>query len=208
VPPPHPPSAGPLAGRWPLDGLHDLRDALLAAWTAPERGYHDALHLTEVLDRLDELAAAGVDFPAAPVALAAWFHDAVYDGRPAAEERSARWAEQALTGAAEPATVAEVARLVRLTERHRAAPGDRAGAALCDADLAILAAPEQRYAEYVAAVRREYSHVPDDAFAHGRAAILADLLAGPSLFHTAYAKERWGARARANVERELARLRP
>jgi predicted metal-dependent HD superfamily phosphohydrolase len=138
------------------------------------------------------------------VRLAAWFHDGVYDGQPWAEDRSARWAERALPGAGlDPAAVAEVARLVRLTETHRPAGRDVAGGVLSDADLAILAAPDGRYAEYVTAVRREYAHIPDRAFREGRAAILRDLLAKPHLFHTAYAREHWEDTARANVLREL-----
>ena len=137
--------------------------------------------------------------------LAAWFHDGVYDGRPDAEERSAAWAETALAGR-DPDLVAEVARLVRLTESHRPAEDDRNGCALSDADLAILAAPPPRYAEYVADVRREYAHVSDDDFRAGRAAVLADLLAKPRLFQTTYAQERWEPTARANVEAELSRL--
>ena len=79
---------------------------------------------------------------------------------------------------------------------------------LSDADLGILAAGADRYTAYVAAVRREYAHVPDDQFAAGRAAILRDLLAKPTLFHTAYAREHWEDAARANVARELAELEP
>ncbi len=191
-----------LRARWPLGAeLTALRDALLAAY-GTGRGYHDTRHLAEVLDRLDELAAT-TSFDRRAVGLAAWFHDAVYDGLEGAEERSAQWAEQALTG--RPETV-EVARLVRLTEAHRPAPGDTAGEALSDADLAILAAPESRYAEYVADVRREYAHVPDDLFRAGRAAVLRDLLAKDTLFHTHHARARWERAARDNVEAELAGL--
>jgi predicted metal-dependent HD superfamily phosphohydrolase len=131
----------------------------------------------------------------------------VYDGQPGAEERSAQWAEQALAGlGVDAGTVAEVARLVRLTESHRPADDDANGCALSDADLAILAADRHRYEEYAADVRREYAHVPDDGFRAGRAAILRDLLAKPHLFHTAYAREHWESPARANVERELVAL--
>ena len=191
-----------LSGRWPLPEADRLRAELEAAYADPSRGYHDTLHLREVLDRLDELGPA----PDA-VVLAAWFHDGVYDGQPGAEERSAGWAEASLTDlgvAAE--TVAEVARLVRLTETHRPADDDANGCALSDADLAILAAPQERYAEYAADVRREYAHVPDEAFRAGRSAILRDLLAKPHLFQTAYAREHWERPARANVERELGAL--
>jgi len=198
-----------VAATWPLAGGAELRDRLLAAYSDPRRGYHDLRHLTEVCARLDELSAGGVGFDREPVLLAAWFHDGVYDGRPGAEERSAAWAETSLPELGVPAaTVAEAARLVRLTESHRPADDDANGCALSDADLAILASPPGRYAEYAADVRREYAHVPDDAFRAGRAAILRDLLAKPQLFHTAYAREHWEAPARANVERELAVLEP
>lgn len=192
---------------WPITGADALCEALVAAYREPGRGYHDERHLDEVLARLDELAAADVAFEDRPVRLAAWFHDAVYDGAADAEERSARWAEEALRHLLPEPEVAEVARLVRLTAHHRPEPGDSSGAALSDADLAILAADPARYAAYCAGVRREYAAVPDAAFAAGRARILADLLAGPALFHTSYARERWEAAARANVEAELTRLR-
>jgi predicted metal-dependent HD superfamily phosphohydrolase len=194
-----------LASRWPLGGDRtEVRDAVLAAY-ATGRGYHDTRHLTEVLDRIDELTAAHETFDHRAVALAAWFHDAVYDGRPGAEERSAQWAAQALVGlpAAE-----EVVRLVRLTATHRPDDEDVEGAVLCDADLAILAAPAARYAEYTADVRQEYADIPDDLFAAGRAAVLRDLLAKPTLFHTRYARRHWESAARANVEAELGELDP
>lgn len=192
---------------WPLPEQRDLRDVLVAAYADPSRGYHDARHLAEVLARVDELAAAGATFARRAVLLAAWFHDAVYDARPGAEERSAAWATRALTEAGlHPDEVAEVARLVRLTEHHRPDPADPSGCVLSDADLAILASPAERYDEYAADVRTEYAHVPEPAFRSGRAAILRDLLAKPTLFHTRAARTAWEATARANVERELRRL--
>jgi predicted metal-dependent HD superfamily phosphohydrolase len=193
-------SDAPLAERWPLADHHDLRDELLAAWD--RGGYHDLLHLTEVLDRLDELAGAGAGFDATTVRLAAWFHDAVYDGTADDEERSAQWAERAL-----PTTYAdEVARLVRMTVHHRPADDDPAGCALSDADLGILAAPRPRYDAYVAGVRADFAHVADDDFRAGRAAVLRDLASKPYLFHTPQARDLWEARARANLDRELEEL--
>ena len=189
-----------LAARWPLDEATSLRDELLAAWD--RAGYHDLRHLAEVLDRLDELAAAGTRFDATTTRLAAWFHDAVYDGAPDDEERSARWAEQAL-----PAAYAdEVARLVRMTVHHRPEDDDLAGCALSDADLAILAAGPERYAAYVAGVRADFAHVGDDAFRAGRTAVLRDLASAPQLFRTVQGRRLWEAGARANLERELSGL--
>ncbi|WP_246086889.1 HD domain-containing protein [Nocardioides humi] len=191
---------------WPLTGADALRDELLAAYAEPSRGHHGTRHLAEVLARLEELAAAGASYDRTPVLLAAWFHDAVYDGERDAEERSATWAEDALPAHTDAATVAEVARLVRLTEHHRPEPGDANGCALSDADLSILAAPRERYDEYVAAVRSEYAHLADDVFAAGRAEVLRALTDTEELFRTAHGRERWERPARANVARELATL--
>jgi len=188
---------------WPLTSGSDVRDALLAAYADPTRGYHDTRHLTEVLARLDTLQSHGVAFEDLPVRLAAWFHDGVYDGERDAEERSALWARDALRHLADDVVVAETERLVRLTETHRPEDDDRNGCALSDADLGILAAAPERYAEYVTSVRREYAHLPDDVFALGRAGVLRDLLATPRLFHTGYALDQWEEAARANVEQEL-----
>ncbi|CAA9396322.1 MAG: hypothetical protein AVDCRST_MAG60-1838 [uncultured Nocardioides sp.] len=195
-----PPTSPSLPDRWPLRTSFDVRDELLAVWDRP--GYHDLRHLAEVLDRLDDLDRAGAVFDRVPVVLAAWFHDAVYDGQPDAEERSARLVESCLPDP----PAAEVARLVRMTEHHQAFPDDLNAAALSDADLAILAADPVRYAEYTADVRREHAHVADADFRVGRAAVLTELMSGRSLFHTTQGLSMWERRARANVGEELARL--
>ena len=189
-----------LVDRWPLPDHHALRDDLLAAWD--RSGYHDLLHLEEVLDRLDVLAGAGAPFDRTVVAFAAWFHDAVYDGAADDEERSASWAERALPSA----LADEVARLVRMTAEHRPPADDSAGAALSDADLGILAAPRGRYDAYVAGVRADFAHVGDANFRAGRAAVLRDLVARTHLFSTPHARELWEDAARANLRRELREL--
>ncbi|MER8067457.1 hypothetical protein ABTZ59_03975 [Streptomyces sp. NPDC094034] len=182
---------------------YEYADRLLARWAEPQRRYHTTDHLLAVLDHVDTLAEFADDPDV--VRLAAWFHDAVYlPDRSENEERSARLAERALpeAGLSEERT-REVARLVRLTTTHAAAPGDRNGAVLCDADLAILASGPEAYAAYTAAVREEYGFVPDDAFRTGRAAVLEQLLALPALFRTPYGAREWEARARANLADEL-----
>src|SRR5690606_8801401 len=136
---------------------------------------------------------------------AAWFHDAVYRGTATDELDSAALAAELLPGVGVAAEVVdEVVRLVLLTTTHKPAPGDHAGALLCDADLEVLSRSESAYRRYTAAVRREYAHVPDADFARGRAAILRGLLAGGSLYSSDRGRELWEERARANLESELA----
>ncbi len=180
-------------------GSDALARELLDRWREPHRHYHTLAHLAAML------AIVG-QWPV--VELAVWFHDAVYDPRATDnEEASAELAERSLpaVGAA-PATVAEVARLVRLTATHDSAPGDGAGALLCDADLSILAADPARYDAYAAAVRREYGHVPDEVFRIGRAEVLRHLLGLPVLYRVVPERAQWEVRARANLTRELSAL--
>ncbi|MDX3385112.1 hypothetical protein PV682_27070 [Streptomyces niveiscabiei] len=185
---------------------HRYADNLIERWQEPQRRYHTLLHLTAVLDRVDLLESYADD--ADLVRLAAWFHDAVYlPERSTNEERSARLAERALTEAGVPERgVAEVARLVRLTQDHAPADGDRNGEVLCDADLAILASAPDAYAAYTAAVREEYGFVPEEVFRAGRADILRQLLGMARLFRTPYGQEHWEADARRNVAAELEAL--
>jgi predicted metal-dependent HD superfamily phosphohydrolase len=189
---------------WPLLDRTDLRDRLVAIYSAG-RGYHDLRHLAEVLARIGELGE-GDD---TELVLAAWFHDAVYDGAADDEERSARLAATELAGTRDSDSgvdVAEVVRLVRLTAAHDPEPGDHRGEVLCDADLAILAADPARYADYAAGVRRDYASVPDADFRAGRRAVLEELLSRDALFRTSYAREHWEPRARENLAREIADL--
>jgi predicted metal-dependent HD superfamily phosphohydrolase len=177
--------------------------AVMGAWSEPHRRYHDLAHLAAVLGIVDQLADAAAD-PAA-VRLAAWYHDVAYDPqRSDNEEVSAARARIGLLGLVDDARLAEVERLVLLTAGHDPAPDDQDGAVLSDADLAILASDPERYARYVRAVREEYSHIPEELFRAGRAAVLRALDAAPQLYRTAAARERWEARARANLARELA----
>jgi predicted metal-dependent HD superfamily phosphohydrolase len=178
---------------------------LLGRWSEPQRQYHTVTHLSAVLDVIDRFAEL------APhperVRLAAWMHDAVYDPRAlgdANERDSAEFAEGLLsTLGVAPEVAAEVARLVGLTAGHATEDDDPDGELLCDADLAVLAGDDQHYAEYVAAIRREYAHVPDEDFKAGRAQVLKALLELPAIYRLEPLREAWEDRARANLEREL-----
>lgn len=181
---------------------------LLTAWSAPHRQYHTVTHLRAVLDVVDRHAhlAPHADL----VRLAAWLHDAVYDPRAlgdANERDSAEFAEGLLGTLGVPDKAAgDVARLVSLTAGHATEENDPDGELLCDADLAVLSGDPQGYADYTAAIRREYAHVSDADFRAGRATVLRELLKLPSLYRLAPLREAWEDRARANLEAELTSL--
>ena len=195
----------PLLERWNsiLPGHEELGFELLERWGEDHRKYHSRTHLLAVLEALDLLSEPGQ--PAQSVSLAAWFHDAVYEGIAGQdEEESARLAEDRLAIVGLPGPVIdEVARLVRLTSTHSPGPGDHAGALLCDADLSILGAEPAAYARYLASVREDYAHVGDADFAAGRTAVVRQLLALDPLFHSERAKTLWLDAARRNLQAEL-----
>lgn len=179
--------------------------AVLARWAEPHRRYHTLSHLRGVLSRVEEMADHAVDLDA--VRLAAWYHDAVYQGRMDDEERSAQLAEADLAAlGVDPSLVGEVARLVRLTISHQPGPGDRSGEVLSDADLAALGVEPRRYRANSAAIRAEYAHVPDNDFRARRARVVRTLLSGPAVFYTPLARGRWESQARANLTDELRAL--
>ena len=197
--------AGATAGD---DDLAAAGEYLLTRWLEPQRQYHTVTHLTAVLDVVDRYAdlAPGAD----RVRVAAWLHDAVYDPRAlgdANERDSAEFAAGLLTTLGAPEEVAvEVARLVGLTAGHATEGDDPDGELLCDADLAVLAGEPEDYAAYTAAIRREYAHVPDDAFRGGRTQVLKALLELPSIYRHAPLRAAWEERARANLAAELRTL--
>lgn len=179
-----------------------LGEDLLTRWSEPHRRYHDVRHLLHLLETLEALGAAEP-----VVRWAAWFHDAVHEGRAGDDERaSAALARDALASLLPAADVAEVVRLVELTIDHSPGPSDARGVQLSDADLAILGAPRGRYDVYARDVRAEYAHVADAAFVRGRTAVLEGLLAAPVLFVGDAARDAFEDRARGNMAAEVARL--
>jgi predicted metal-dependent HD superfamily phosphohydrolase len=132
----------------------------------------------------------------------------VYDPRAADnEERSAQLAQAWLGEVrAEPALLDAVARLILATKKHDASLHVDA-ALLVDVDLSILGQPPDRFWEYEAQIREEYSWVPPDVFSVKRAEILDGFLARPCIYNTDVFYRRLEAQARANLKSSVGRLR-
>lgn len=183
-------------------------DVLVAAYTAPERHYHNLEHLGEMFKVVERLGAT-VEDPNA-LHLAIWFHDAVYDSRAKDNERrSGDLAVDLLGPIGVPSSgIERVVNMIWATA-HAAdghPPAARDTQVLLDADLAILGASEERYARYAADIRKEYAWVPDAGYRSGRAAVLGRFLATARVYHTQIMFEEGEQRARANLRAELAQL--
>jgi predicted metal-dependent HD superfamily phosphohydrolase len=185
----------------------ELRDTLLASWSEPQRRYHTLRHLGDCLDLFEETSPLA-ERPA-EVEIALWFHDAVYalKGRDN-EARSAAWADEALASAGVAAQARQRVHALVMATCHDAQPDTQDAALLVDIDLAILGAEPERFDEYEVQVRQEYAWVPGPLFRRKRREILEGFLARPRLYTTEWFHQRFEARARDNLRRSLARLRP
>lgn len=178
-----------------------------------ERSYHNLDHLVHGLCEIRVWAANTNPDPAdvAIVKQAFWFHDAVYvqgGAKPAQtnEEASAQlWLGSGLCAQPD-----EAAQLIRATDHFQeAAITHRLKDIMLGVDLAILGQDEEVYGNYMAAIRREYAHLPDAEYARQRAGALAHLsrkAEAGQLFADDYFADHYNARAIGNMQRELAQL--
>ena len=189
---------------------HALLDRLLARYREKHRRYHTAIHVAWAIRHVVELAASEPIDHLDEIVAAAFYHDAVYEAAyPANERASARLARRDLTTIGWDADAVERVGLMIEATEHGAAgaePTDGDTAVLLDADLAILGADPAGYSAYVAGVRSEYRHVVDDDWRTGRAAVVQGFLDGATIYRTPSGRDRWEARARANLAAELAAL--
>ena len=138
------------------------------------------------------------------VEVALWFHDAVCDTRSHRNELlSAEWAELELD--TNHSVAAQVRELI-LATKHDAIPSTPDAQLLADIDLSILGAPRERFLEYETQVRQEYEWVPDEVFRRERVKILQRFLDRPSIYSTAFFRERLEDAARENVADSICRL--
>ena len=194
---------------WALLGLPEpaasVRDALIQRWAEPHRKYHTLQHLRECLalfDQRRELAQHPGE-----VAVAIWFHDAIYDTqRHDNEAESAAWAAQVLQAAGAAAAVVERVHALVMATRHDGAVATPDARLLVDIDLAILGAPTARYDEYERQVRDEYAHVPQALFRTKRAEILRLFLAREPLYLTPAFAALFEVAAKANLAHAIAAL--
>jgi predicted metal-dependent HD superfamily phosphohydrolase len=172
---------------------------LTRRYQEPQRHYHTLEHVAAMLHQ-------GRQFPLdEEQVMAIWFHDAVYDPTSDQnEQKSARLASKWLAKSGwEVDAIERVGRMVLDTRGHM--PSTLQAEPVLDLDLMSLAVSWPAFEANTAAIRAEYSHVPDEDFAAGRSKFFASMLQRDRLFFTP-----WGqtleATARANLHRAIAQL--
>lgn len=179
------------------------------AWTSltehylePTRAYHNLDHIADCLRLFDQYRSLSQEPDALEMAI--WLHDVIYDPQSGNNEAdSAAYASRLLAGHR---ITPQVSSLILATQ-HTARPSTSGDALLItDIDLSILGAEATRYDAYSLAIRREYAHVPEDAYRKGRTAVLNHFLGLESIYHHPSIQEFLEQRARANLRREIQML--
>ncbi|WP_285409776.1 N-methyl-D-aspartate receptor NMDAR2C subunit [Variovorax sp. efr-133-TYG-130] len=191
---------------WHALGVAAPDEALCAElqrrYAEPQRHYHTMQHLGECLAWFEREQALA-EHPA-EVALALWFHDAIYDVHAHDNEaRSADWARQALLAAGVDAQAAERVHALVMATRHDAVPEGRDAELLIDIDLSILGAGRERFDEYERQVHAEYGFVPEEVRLPRRRAILQRFLDRKAIYATPRMHAQLEAQARINLQRSI-----
>jgi len=182
-----------------------LLQSLVTRYSEPHRHYHTLDHLDACLRHLPALRGLAT-YPD-EVALALWFHDAIYDiGAADNERRSADWAVKSLLAAKVEAAVTQRVSELILVTRHEVMPQTVDEQIMLDVDLAILGTRAGVFDGYEGQVRAEYRTVPEPLFRANRRRILQGFLARGRIYHTDPFYGRFETQARLNLARSIAAL--
>ncbi len=180
----------------------------MAAWSEPQRHYHDGRHLRECLALWTRWR--GLCPRPGEVAIALWFHDAVYDPKASDNElNSAAWAARSLARTGVDSDAAQRVHDLVMATQHDAPAVLATGLdaqLLVDIDLSILGSPPERFERYDQDVRKEYAWVAGSRYREGRARVLQAFLDRPRLYHGDQAVALLEAQARINLAAALSRL--
>ncbi|QNX06604.1 HD domain-containing protein [Acinetobacter seifertii] len=178
-----------------------ILDELIAAYGEKQRAYHSVQHLYECLSLYQSIQSELND-PSA-VALALWFHDAIYNPQaPDNELKSAELFEQLMAQDLLPDTLAKIKRWILATQKH-ALTDETDLQFLLDIDLAILAAPPERFIQYEQQIQQEYAWVEPEVYSIKRKEVLMHFYQSEPLYQTAYFQKNFELNAKQNLRKIL-----
>ena len=177
----------------------------MAAYSQRQRHYHTFVHVSACLGHLDTVRSEVDNWKA--IAMAIWFHDAIYRPFSATNERdSADWAIKFLRhNNASFLDIQKVEDYIMAT-CHNAECIDKDTQTLVDIDLSILGAASEIYDVYERNIRKEYRRVPMFIYRKKRKELLRSFLAQSKIFGTEYFNNLWENQARENIARAIANL--
>lgn len=181
-------------------------DKLVAAYSGPGRHYHSLAHIE---DCLVQLQTCGLPQDRADlIALAFWFHDAIYNWRSATNEAdSATWASEFLSDCAASTKVMNNIHSLVMATCHFV-PETPVGdcALMVDIDLSILGRDTAAYDRYEQAIRLEYWRVPQVTYRRERRKVLRSFVDREQIYLTDRFRSLYEVQARQNLKRAIRML--
>jgi predicted metal-dependent HD superfamily phosphohydrolase len=166
---------------------------LIKAYSEECRYYHNLEHITQVLEKLEEVREhlpVEDGEPLQNLKFALWFHDVVCI--PGASDNEVVSANIALSRlqlcGMSKSRASHIARLIMATDHNELSVEDQE-LQIRDIDLSILVENPETYARYAQSIRREYEGVNDLMYKRGRTHFLQKMLGreqSGTLFGTAY----------------------
>lgn len=184
----------------------DLKSTIEKCYTETHRKYHNLDHLDTLYNLFHYYRKIFTDEEYSILCGAALFHDAIYNvKRDDNEKQSSRlartWIDQ---NGVDDDTRKMIERLIN--DMYK--PGENfLNDFFQDSDMAILAAPEQIYAEYADGVKEEYtSQFTEEEYISGRKVFLIELLRKEKIYRTNIFQATQEVVAISNVFTELSAL--
>lgn len=186
----------------PSEVIDELWTEIVQHYSATGRHYHTLDHLDSIVAELIKVKQEINNWLIVVLAIA--YHDIVYDVlKNDNEERSADLAYNRLTLLGLSESQKENCRsLILATKTHQLSATDDANL-FTDADLAILGAAPEAFANYRGQIREEYKVYPDEIFVPGRIKVLNHFLSMSAIYKTNYFRTRYEEQARKNMIAEL-----
>lgn len=195
-------------GVTPNPALGKAYQALCRRYAEPQRHYHTMAHIDACFTHLERHLPQAQQ-PGA-LAIALWYHDAIYDVHAANNElQSAQLAQEVCRNlAVDEPTQQQIYNLIMATA-HQQDNNPQAipdAPLLVDIDLGILGSPEAVFWSFEQAIRQEYHWVTATEYRQQRGAVLQHFLAMPNIYQTAYFREHYEQQARQNCQQAFERL--
>lgn len=180
-----------------------------------QRSYHTLYHIDELLHLYDKYLSDKEGFllrDRIVLYCAILFHDIVYNPQSKTnEEDSVEIMKSHFDPYLSIELVSQIEEFIICTKAHRLPPDttdlpNNTLKLFLDFDLLILAAPAQRYNEYMKQIRLEYHHVAERDYVKGRGEVLKSFLRRDSLYFTPSIQEEYEPIARENIAKEMEEL--
>ena len=181
---------------------------LIAAYTGPDRHYHNLDHINDGLEKIDKVRHLAWNPDA--IEMAWWWHDFVYNTKSKLnEDKSAEMADNVLREFKVSIELrAWIIALIYATKHiYLPEPEDYDLCLMIDIDLASLGAPPEIFDRNTANIRKEQAWLSIRDFRKGRVEFFRKMLKDrPSVYLTQCFRDKYEAQAQENLKRTMAVL--